>query len=341
MIVNSASIDGTQAARGSLSTVFGSELANSTLNANSTFPYILDGVTVKIGNIAAQIISISSTRIDFIMPQGIANGDAVPFTINNNGVQSTGAIKIVDVAPGIFTVSGDGTGAPTARCLSKLSNGIDMYYDPPCIVSNDTMNSVLFGFGTGWRNAAGGIQLKVNDRLLDPVYGGPEGGNGGLREQFNLIIPNNLAGVTNADLSVVTRGTSIESNRTNISFIGAPSTPIVVDNGAGGAAADCLIKTPGMPDRYTSPPCQVSNGSTVGILVLYGFGWRSAPSTQVRIDDQTYTPIYSGPRGGDQTDQINLVLPSELAGRTGLLSVVIPGTNVESNRVNISFLPLP
>jgi uncharacterized protein (TIGR03437 family) len=339
-IINSASLDGTQVARGSLSTVLGTQLSNST-SAPSGFPVIQDGVTVKLGRIAARINFISPTQINFILPPGIANGDTVTFSINNNGVQSGGTVKVIDAAPGIFTNSGDGTGAPTARCLSKLPDGSDIYYDPPCIVSNDNMNSVLFAFGTGWRNAAGGIQIKVNDRTLDPVYSGPEGGNGSLRDQFNLIIPNDLAGVTDADLSVVTRNTTIESNKTKISFIGAPSTLTIADNGAGGVAADCLIKTPGMPDQITSPPCQVSNGSTVGMIIIYGFGWRSAPSTQVRIDDQLFTPVYSGPRGFGQTDQINLVLPPELAGRTGLLSVVIPGTSVESNRLSISFLPLP
>jgi uncharacterized protein (TIGR03437 family) len=339
-IVNAASLDGTQVARGSLSIVFGTELSNTT-STPSPFPYIQDGVSVKVGRIAARISFISPTQINFVLPQGIGNGDTVTFSVNNNGVQSGGTVKVIDAAPGIFTNSGDGTGAPVARCLSKLPDGSDIYYDPPCIVSNDNMNSILFGFGTGWRNAAGGIQLKINDRTLDPVYGGPEGGNGGLRDQFNLIIPSDLAGVTNADLSVVTRNTTIESNKTKISFIGAPTTLTVADNGAGGAAADCLIKTPGMPDQYTPPPCQVSNGSTVGFLVIFGFGWRSAPSTQVRIDDQLYTPIYSGPRGFGQTDQINLVLPPELAGRTALLSVIIPGTSIESNRVSISFLPLP
>jgi uncharacterized protein (TIGR03437 family) len=334
-IVNSASLSGPQVARGSLSTVFGSELANSTLNAPSTFPYLVDGVSVKIGNIAAQIISISPTRIDFIMPQGIANGTGLPFTINNNGVQSTGTINVVDSSPGIFTVSGDGTGPPVAGCLTKLPDGTDIYYDPPCLVSGDNVTSILYGLGTGWRNATGDIQVKINDRLLDPVYSGPEGG-GGLRDQFNLIIPSDLAGVTNADLSLVVRNTSIESNRTNISFVALR----INDNGAGGAAASCLVKTPGMPDVYTTPPCQVSNGSTVGILVLYGFGWRGATSTQVRFEELTLNPIYSGP-GAGPLDQMNVILPPELAGRTGLISVIIPGTNLVSNRVSISFLPLP
>jgi uncharacterized protein (TIGR03437 family) len=338
-IVNSASIVPTQVGRGSLSTIFGNELANSPLVASSPYPYILNGVSVKVSRIAAQITFISPTQINFIMPQGIANGIGLPFTINNNGVQSNGTINVVDSSPGIFTLSANGAGAPQARCLSKLQDGTDMYYDPPCIVSNGNITTVLFAFGTGWRNSTAGLQVKINDRTLDAVYNGREGG--GDRDQFNLVIPTDLAPVTDADLSVVTRDTSIESNRTKISFLGAPTSLTVNDNGAGGAAADCLIKTPGMPDVYTSPPCQVSNGTTMGILVIYGSGWRSVSNTQVRIDDEIFTPIYSGPRGSGELDQINLILPSTLAGRTGLLSVRVPAASMESNRVGISFQPLP
>jgi uncharacterized protein (TIGR03437 family) len=336
-IVNSASFDGTQVARSSLSTVIGNELSNLTTIALSPFPFIQDGVTVKIGNIAARINYVSPTQINFIMPQGIANGDTIAFSINNNGVQSTGNIKIVDAAPGVFT---DGAGVPSVGCLSKLPDGTDMYYAPPCIVSRDNLTTVLYGFGTGWRNAPGGIQVKINDRVLDSIYSGPEGG-GDLRDQFNVVIPNDLPVVTDADLSLVVRNTSIESNRTKISFIGPPTTLTLNDNGAGGAAATCLVKTPGMPDQYISPPCPVSNGSTVSILALYGFGWRGADSTQVRFEELTLNPIYSGPGAFSSVDQINVILPPELAGRTGLISVIVPGTSIESNRLSISFLPLP
>jgi uncharacterized protein (TIGR03437 family) len=290
---------------------------------------------VKIGNIAARINYVSPTQINFIMPQGIANGDTIAFSINNNGVQSTGNIKIVDAAPGIYANS---TGTASAGCLSKFPDGTNIYHAPPCIVNRDNVTSILYGIGTGWRNATGGIQVKINDRVLDSIYSGPEGG--GLMDQFNVIIPNDLAAGADADLSLVVRNTSIESNRTKISFIGAPTALTLIANGAGGVAANCLVKTPGMADVYSVPPCQVSNGSTLSILVLYGFGWRSASSTQVRFEELTLNPIYSGP-AGDGVDQINLVLPPELAGRTGLISVIIPGTSIESNRASVSLLPLP
>jgi uncharacterized protein (TIGR03437 family) len=338
-ILNSASFVPTQVARGSLNTVFGSELANSTLPLSGQ-SYIQDGVTVKVNNIAALLTRLSPTQVGFVMPQGIANGVGLPFTVNNNGVQSTGTINVVDASPGIFTVSGDGTGVPVARCLSKLMTGENVYYDLPCVPSNDNMTSILFAFGTGWRNGTGNLQVKVNDRTLDAIYSGRQGG-GVLMDQFNVVIPADLAGVTNAALSVVAPSTTIESNMTNISFVGPPTTITIESDGAGGAAVDCLIKTPGVPDQYTPPPCQVSNGSTIGVLVVYGVGWRGAPSTQVRIGDQLFTPIYSGPRGPGLRDQVNLILDPSLADSTGLLSVTIPGTSIESNRLSISFQPLP
>jgi uncharacterized protein (TIGR03437 family) len=338
MIVNTASLAGNQVARGSLSTVLGNELANSTPSVPGSAPFMVDGVTVSVGGVAARLTFVSPGRIGFIMPNDIANGDAVPFSVNNNGVQSSGTIRIVDAAPGVFSVSGDGTGPARVQCLGKFP-GVDFYYTPPCGVSNGSMTSILVIFGTGWRNSPGGTQVRIGNETMTPVYIGPRGLG---EDQINLIIPSGYSGVSNIGITAVIPGTSNESNRTRVSFQGIPETLIVFDDGAGAIDADCLYKTPGQPDIYVNPPCAVSNGSTTSILVIKGVGWRNA-STQVRFEEQVINPIYSGPSGDfpDLVDQINMIIPSQLAGRSGLLSVLIPGTGVESNKVNISFLPLP
>ncbi|MBO0797882.1 MAG: hypothetical protein J2P31_03590, partial [Blastocatellia bacterium] len=336
-IGNAASFNTDQVARGSLAVALNAPIADAP--PTTLQPFILNGVSVKIGGVAAQIISISGGRIVFILPNGIADGGTTPFSINDNGVQYTGTSNVVDSSPGVFSLDGTGTGAVNARCLSKFMNGPDVYSDPPCAASTDNMTSILFGFGTGWRNAAGGIQIKINDQTLDPIYSGPEGGNGQLRDQFNVIIPSSLSGVTAADISVVLTSNSFESNRTKISFQGGPTQLAVNDDGTG---LDCLIKSTGLPDVYAPPPCPVTNSSTLSVLVIRGFGWRNASSTQVMIDNDVFTPIYFGPSGASlDGDQINVIVPPSLVGRTGSLSVIIPGTSVQSNSVSVSFLADP
>lgn len=336
-IGNAASFNTDLIARGSLAAALSAPIADAP--TPTILPFILNGVSVKIGGVAAQIMSISGGRVVFLVPNGIADNGSTPYSINDNGVQYTGTSNVVDSAPGVFSLDGTGTGPVNARCLSKFLNGPDVYSDPPCAASTDTMTSVLFAFGTGFRNAAGGIQIKINDQTLDPIYSGPEGGNGGLRDQFNVIIPSSLSGVTNADISVVLTSNSFESNRTKVSFQGGPTQLAVNDDGTG---LTCLIKTIGLPDVYAPPPCPVSNNSTLSILVIKGFGWRNASSTQVLIDSDVFTPIYSGVAGDSlDGDQINLIVPPSLSGRTGLLSVIIPGTTVQSNSVSVSFLADP
>jgi uncharacterized protein (TIGR03437 family) len=259
-MVNGASLEGIQIARGSFGSVLGTELANSTQSAPQ-LPFILDGVTVAItqlfprNNIACRIAFISPTRVNFIVPNGIATGNSLPFSVNNNGVVSTGTINIVDAAPGIFTADGSGTGMPSAYCLSKFPGFPDIYSDLPCAASTSNFVSILILLGTGWRNAPG-TQVKINGMTLTPIYSGPEAG-GPVRDQINVQLPSNLLGVTDADLSVVALGTNIESRKVKISFQGIPTNLILLEGDAG---VDCLTKVPGMPHVYSESPCTVSNG---------------------------------------------------------------------------------
>jgi uncharacterized protein (TIGR03437 family) len=324
---NAASFDTSQViARGSLAVVINLPIPDAPLTTDQ--PYILNGVSVKVGTIAARILSIAGNRVQVIIPNGIANGSTT-YSVNDRGVQYTGSIMVVDGSPGLFT--DPATGAMDALCQSNLPNGSVIYSAPPCQVSNGSVLSILLGFGTGWRNSAGGVQVRINDRVIDAGFAGADNGNTGIRDQFNIIIPSDLSGLANADVSVILRSNSLESNRGKISFLGPP-TALAVDG------LMCQINNPGVPEVYIPPPCPVSNETTLSILLVWGSGWRNAAATQLRIGDELFSPGFSGPRaaGGDQ---INLIIPPSFAGRTGPVSVLIPGTTLESNAVNVSFLP--
>jgi hypothetical protein len=250
-------------------------------------------------------------------------------------VQSSGAIRIVNTAPGIFSVDSTGTGPARLECLSKFQVG-DFYSAPPCSVSNSSMVSILEVFGTGWRNAPG-MQVKINNMTMTAISSGARGING--EDQLNILIPQELIGVTDADLSVVVSGTATESNRTKVSFQSIPTTLVVFPDGG----IQCARIENGHPDIYTNPPCAASSGSIVNLLIIKGVGWRSTSNVKVRFEELVLDPLFVGPSGSnpDLVDQINLLVTSQLAGRSGQLSVFIPGSTVESNRVSISFLPSP
>ncbi|MDX2031230.1 MAG: hypothetical protein SF339_11195 [Blastocatellia bacterium] len=219
-LANAASFDGTQVARGSIVAAFGTQLANGTASATTaSLPYLLSGVSVTVDGIAAGLIFVSSGQINFVVPPGIANGDTVAFTINNNGILSSGKAKVVDAAPGVFSVDGSGKGVSTAQCGRVSADGLGFNItSPPCSVGNDSQADLLVIYGTGWRNGAG-IQVKIGDQTLTPSFVGAQPDFQGL-DQINVALTKELAEKKDLEITVTVPGTTpIDSNKTTTSFL--------------------------------------------------------------------------------------------------------------------------
>jgi len=228
-IVNAASYDATQVARGSIVAAYGTQLAPSTVMASALpLPVELGGVRVTVAGIAAELIFVSPTQINFVLPNTIGVGDTVPYRINNNGLQASGTIKLVAVAPGVFSATGDGKGKAVAQCGRVSDDGLTFEVStPPCATSNTNNENLLILYGTGWRNGAG-ITVKVGDLVLTPSYSGPQPNYPGL-DQINVSIPSELANKTDTEFTVEF-GTVI-SNKLTTSF-GAFEQGFAVANGA-------------------------------------------------------------------------------------------------------------
>lgn len=216
-LANAASFDATQIARGSIAAAFGAELANTTLSASSgNLPFELGGVTVAINGVAARLIFVSPGQINFVVPNIATTGDAIDFTVNNNGVQSAGKVKLIAAAPGVFTATGDGKGASAAQCGRVSPDGLSFLLSaPPCSVGTSAQANVLVIYGTGFRNATG-IQVRIGDQTLTPSYAGPQNDFLGL-DQINVTLTAALADKTNQDITVIVP-TNIESNKSTVSF---------------------------------------------------------------------------------------------------------------------------
>lgn len=229
---NSASFDNTQIARGSIVAVFGTQLANATVSAPSAnLPFQLGGVTVTVNGLAGRLIFVSPGQINFVVPKEIAIGDTVSFTINNNGVQSAGTVKIVDAAPGVFSANGSGSGKSTAQCGQVSADGLSFVLSsPPCAVGNESQFNLLVIYGTGWSNSAS-IQVKIGDVTLTPSYAGPQGEFLGL-DQINVSLTKDLATKIDQEITVsIVATTNIDSNKTTTSFSGYEA-PLSVFNAA-------------------------------------------------------------------------------------------------------------
>ncbi len=233
-VANSASFDTTQVARGSLVSAFGAQLSNgSMVTPSANLPFELGGVTINVNGLAAPLIFISPGQVNFLLPSSLANADMVDFTINNNGVLSTGKItKIVDAAPGVFTNTIDGTIKSAALCGRVSPDGLNFLTSlPPCSVGNSLRADVLSIYGTGWRNVSG-LQVKIGDLTLTPSFSGAQPDFPGL-DQINVDLTADLAGKTDLDVTVIVPATTaIESNKSKTSFLPTIDGAITMVNGA-------------------------------------------------------------------------------------------------------------
>lgn len=114
-IINAASLapaPSNRAAPGGLLSIFGTNLATTTTQASSSpLPRSLSGTSVTIANISAPLLLVSPTQINAQVPLEIAPGSAVDVVVVVNGRASAAEpLQIVPAAPGIFTVSGSGSG---------------------------------------------------------------------------------------------------------------------------------------------------------------------------------------------------------------------------------------
>lgn len=154
-VVNSAS-DAPYTARiapGELLTLYGSNLAPSTMVAGSPFPTTgLNGVQVTIGGYPAAIYYVSATQISAIVPYEVTVGSVATIQVNNNGTLSNKVTQIVSyTAPGVFTQTQNGLNYGEIEHL-----GVGNSVSPPGSVVTDgnpaaegeTLAAYLTGLGT-------------------------------------------------------------------------------------------------------------------------------------------------------------------------------------------------
>lgn len=279
-LANAASFDATQVARGSIAAAFGTQLANTTARATTgDLPFELGGVTVTINGVAARLIFVSPEQVNFVVPNIATTGDAIDFTVNNNGVQSAGRVKLVAAAPGVFTATGDGKGASSAQCGRLSPDGLSFVLSAaPCSVGTAAQADVLVIYGTGFRNATG-IQVRIGDQTLTPSYAGPQGEFLGL-DQINVSLTAALADKTDQEITVIVP-TNIESNKSTVSFRAVEATLTVTNTASfesGVVARGSLASVQGteLANSTQSLPVPVTTADGVqvtvaGLLALVGY----------------------------------------------------------------------
>src|SRR5437899_11759395 len=81
------------------------------VGANAAVSTTLAGTQVTFDAIPAAIIYTSSTRISVMVPYGVAGRVSTAMVVTYNGVSSTALqLRVVDTAPGIYTLTTTGSG---------------------------------------------------------------------------------------------------------------------------------------------------------------------------------------------------------------------------------------
>lgn len=205
----------------SIATAFGDVLSFSTEQAqslpNGSFPTRLGGTTVSINNRLAQIFSVSPTRVSFHVPPETENTFADVIVTNAEGFQTRGKIRVLLAAPGVFTQSGDGTGAGV---IIDSQTGQPGPFDP----SDGERNLTIYATGlrrlpTQVTTTIGGRQVSIESILPSPLTPG--------LDLIRIHLPRDLRGAGTVNL--VVRVARRESNTVSLMISGSSSRDVFIN----------------------------------------------------------------------------------------------------------------
>ncbi|HEY0077641.1 MAG TPA: hypothetical protein VGB73_03275 [Pyrinomonadaceae bacterium] len=196
--------------------------------ADGSLPFELAGASVSVGGRAAMLVSVSPSRIAFNVPAGLPAGETEIIVTSEQGYVSRGTINIAPVAPGIFTLSGGGTGeaivlnaatylagmtdATTESLLTAQRQTRLMLFATGVrsAANSDTSNDVLLPNGARLANVAESVTVEARMRdgrtfMLPVEYAGAQETLPGLDQLTVRIVPE-LRGAGSVELVVTVGG---------------------------------------------------------------------------------------------------------------------------------------
>ncbi len=208
----------------SIASLYGVNLATTTASATSQpLPTILGGTSLIVtdstgAQLAAPLLYVSPTQINFVIPDGTAAG-AATFTVNNGSTTSTATAPVASVAPTLFSVDGSGTGIAAATAIQtqaanpQLQSPLPVYQcvDSGCssvpvpLSASAPVYLSLYGTGIRNRSSLSKVSVTVNGVNQQVVYAGPAPGFTGL-DQVNVLLAPALSGAGVATVSLTVDG---------------------------------------------------------------------------------------------------------------------------------------
>jgi uncharacterized protein (TIGR03437 family) len=218
-------------APGSVASANGQDLANGPTNEIiGPSPTTWDSTSVMIVDSTgkgtpAPLLYVSPWQVNFMVPSGVAAGNAQVKITSGAGVQTTSNIPISAVAPALFTLNGSGLAAAYAIRVSGGNqivepayalNALGSYSAAPISLGSSTDQTYLVLYGTGLQAAGtSGVTATVNGVNTPVTYAGPQPTFPGL-DQVVVQLPASLAGTGNVNVRVVANGVAANAAEVTI-----------------------------------------------------------------------------------------------------------------------------
>ncbi len=208
-ITNSASYIGNEGAPLAAAASFGAKLASRVVSAaSSALPGTLDGSTMTLRDASgvlklARLFFVSPGQVNFEIPSGLASGTATATVYTATGEVAAGNVTVGPVAPGLFSMSGDGKGIAAVTAIrvnaDQTQSPLELFrctgsgcVGTPVDVTSGPVFLSLFGTGIRGRSSIAGVRCTVGGVDLPILFAGAQGAPG--LDQVNVELPASLRG---------------------------------------------------------------------------------------------------------------------------------------------------
>ncbi len=220
LIVSAASPGVTSIAQGGLAFAVGQNLAPEAGATGTPLPATFSGTSVSIKDAAgtttsAPLIYVSSGKVTFQVPSGVAAGKATVTVTSTGSAQTATNVVIAPVAPAVFTANGNSllvgwairvSSSGTVTIEQALTVNADGSYTASPISLGSATDKVYLAFYATGVQAAGlaNVAVTVNGVNAPVLYAG-NGGYPGI-DQINVLLPASLAGSGTVALQLTASG---------------------------------------------------------------------------------------------------------------------------------------
>ena len=252
----------------SLAAAYGTNLATGTAVAEYPLPTQLAGTTVVVSGRAAQLLYVSPTQLNFVIPAGLEPGRATVVVTAADGSVAASEIVIAPVAPALFAADGSGANAPAGALYRYRNGGLAGKQDlfeaarptEPAIIepgaAGDDLYLVVYGTGIRGQGDVTKIRALIGGLEAPVDFAGGQAGYAGM-DQVNIRLPQplvaQLSGRGKVQLTLVIDGAIV-------------SNSLTINIGAGGGPLVAAVSSPGVVPALA--------GTAIGIRGR-GFGSRA------------------------------------------------------------------